>query len=352
MFTNYRALEDAFRARNWEPLAEVFTHDPFVDPKDQGITSLLRDAGLEQDFPVASHGVAGFALHFRDAVAGPGAIAVALERVETAKTLAEWHVPFADIRAEWNHFALQRGSDGSPGSLRLRIRAKGGLPPTLSLGHPVLNLRYAARSSMAHGDLGHRPIAMRIFTGLPGVRPAGVSNTFAPASSPFPNQPTSYRLHPDQLRGVENVSLTSVVPDFQTVGYLEHENAIICHPLVTGLTAGVLKGAVASGTQKLSARAVIDHPEGRPAAAGLLLVPQGAALVAALRELLRSGTAPGETVFSGWREVGNSGPLTINMLLPHPIAAPMSLVLLSRAIADSVDYSWLKITDLRLEMTD
>jgi len=41
LLENYRALEDAFQAHNWEPVAEIFAHDPYADPKDEGIGELL-----------------------------------------------------------------------------------------------------------------------------------------------------------------------------------------------------------------------------------------------------------------------------------------------------------------------
>ena len=349
LFVNYRALEDAFRARSWEPLAEVFSHDPFVDTKDQGIAQILLESAVEQDLPVSSHGVAGFALHFRNTVVGGGDFIVTLDRVEAGGTVAEWVVPVAAIGADWNYFALHRSCDGSPGSLRLRLRARGATPPEPSLGHPVLNTRYAAHAPIDHCDLGHRPLALRVFTGLPGVRPTSFPNTFAPISQSHEDRTDSYRLRVTAMRDVTDVSVTPVVTDFQKVSYLEHENAIVCHPLAEGITAGALVGAVVPGTVRLSARAAIDHPEGQPAAVGLLLVPPAVSPASVIAALARDADVPDGAVFSGWRPVTSQQPINITILLDTPIQTATSLVVMSRAVGASVDFSWLKVSDLRLE---
>ncbi len=71
-------------------------------------------------------------------------------------------------------FSLPKACDGSHRTLRLRISASGGVPPELSLGNVIANERYAARARIPHADLDMRPLALRIFTGLPGVRPASL----------------------------------------------------------------------------------------------------------------------------------------------------------------------------------
>lgn len=60
MFENYRAIEDAFHARNWDSSTEIFSHSPLVDPKDEGFARLLRESEIEQLFPVSSYAVSGF----------------------------------------------------------------------------------------------------------------------------------------------------------------------------------------------------------------------------------------------------------------------------------------------------
>ena len=85
LFENYRALEDAFQARNWEPVAEVFGHDPYVDPKDEGIGQLLSSAYVEQLLPVSSLGVAGIALHLHSVPKDGAELVVTLSYVESRR---------------------------------------------------------------------------------------------------------------------------------------------------------------------------------------------------------------------------------------------------------------------------
>lgn len=348
LFENYRALEDAFRARNWEAATEVFAHDPFVDPKEEGIGQLLRETTVTQLLPVSSFGVAGFALHFRRLSDAQGELIVRLDYVESGEGIAEWIVPFASIAPNWNYFSLPKACDGSPRTLRLRLSAVGGKPPEPSLGHPISNERYAAGADASHGDLGHRPLAFRVFTGLPGARPIGMPGMFAPNSMMQGRRIEDYRLTAPVLHTVANVSATPIVPDFQTVVYLEHEDAVICHPLQKGITAAALNGVVQAGTVRVSARARIDHPDGHPAAVGFLLAPQTADLRVEITELGRRGAAPASSLFSGWRAVTHQQPVNLNLFLDAPLPSAMNLVVVSRAIRDSVDFSWLKVSDFRL----
>lgn len=348
LFDNYRALEDAFRARNWDAATEVFAHDPFVDPKEEGIGQLLRQSTVEQLLPVSSYGVSGFALHFRRLSDAKGELVVRLDYLETGEGIAEWIIPFASIAPNWNYFSLPRACDGSQRTLRLRLSATGGQPSEPSLGHPISNERYTASADAVHGDLGHRPLAFRVFTGLPGARPASMPGMFAPSELLEGRRIEDYRLPASVLHTVANVSATPLVPDFQTVEYLEHEDAVICHPLQQGISAAALGGVVQPGTIRLSARARIDHPDGRPAAIGVLLAPETADLRVEIAELGRRGTAPASSLFSGWRSVTPEQPVNINVFLDAPLPRAMTLVVVSRAIQDSVDFCWLKVSDVRL----
>lgn len=348
LFENFRVLEDAFRARNWEPASEIFAHDAFVDPKDEGIGRLMREGWVEQLFPVSSFGVSGFALHFRELAKGSGEVIVTLDYVENGEGVAEWIVPFSDLAADWNFFSLPKACDGSPRTLRLRISANGAEPPAPSLGHPIASRRYAARARTPHGDLDHRPLAIKIYSGIPGVRPTALPNSIAPSSLIGGRRIEDYRLPIDALRAVADVSVSPIVPDFQTIRFLEHEDAIVCHPLPAGISAGAVANAVAPGTVRFSARATIDHAEGQPALVGFLLAPSAANLRSEIAILEREGAARRSAYFSGWRDVTAGESASINIVLDSPTQRTMNLVILSRAKGDSVDFSWLKVSDFRL----
>ncbi len=348
LFENFRVLEDAFRARNWEAASEIFAHDVFVDPKDEGVSRLMREGWVEQLFPVSSFGVSGFALHFRHQAAGSGEVIVTLDYIENGEGVAEWVVPFSALAADWNYFSLPKACDGSPRTLRLRISANGAEPPAPSLGHPIASRRYAARARSPHGDLDHRPLALKIYSGVPGVRPTALPNSIAPSALIGGRRIEDYRLPLDALRAVADVSASPIVPDFQTIRFLEHEDAIVCHPLPAGISAGAVANVVAPGTVRFSARAVIDHAEGKPAFVGFLLAPSAANLRSEIAVLEREGAARRSAYFSGWRDVSAGEPVSINIMLDSPTQRMMNLVILSRAKGDSVDFSWLKVFDFRL----
>ncbi|GAA5623788.1 MULTISPECIES: DUF6212 domain-containing protein [Brucella] len=349
MFENYRAIEDAFHARNWDSSTEIFSHAPLVDPKDEGFARLLRESEIEQLFPVSSYAVSGFALHFRDMPANRnGQLIVTLDYLENGEGIAEWLVPYATLHSEWNFFSLPKACDGSHRTLRLRISATGGVPPELSLGNVIANERYAARARIPHGDLDMRPLALRIFTGLPGVRPASLPNAIVPTSLINGRKVDDYRLPIELLRNVANVSVTPLTPDFPTVRFLEHEDAIGCHPLEEGITAAAIRRVVAPGTVRISARAVIDHPEGQPCVAGLLLVNLASDVKEEIDAITNMDRRRAQVLFSGWSEVAPNRPIDINFMLEEPIDRTMDLIVLSKAAGDSVDFSWLKIFNFRL----
>ncbi|WP_244642847.1 DUF6212 domain-containing protein [Phyllobacterium sp. 628] len=349
LFENYRAIENAFHARNWDSVTEVFGHTPNVDPKDEGFANLLRESEIEQLFPVSSYAVSGFALHFRSQPSGrSGQLIVTLDYLENGEGVAEWLIPYASVVADWNFFSLPKACDGGHRTLRLRVSATGGIPPELSLGNVITNERYAARARIPHADLDMRPLAFRVFTGLPGVRPTSLPNVFTPTSLIAGRRVEDYRLPVELLRGVTNVSVSQIQPDFPTVRFLEHEDAIVCHPLKEGITAGVIRRVVAPGTVRISARALIDHPEGQPGAVGFLLTNLAADIKGEIANLGRPGDKRPASLFSGWTEITAAQPTDINFMLDAATTRAMDLVVLSKATTDSVDFSWLKVFNFRL----
>jgi hypothetical protein len=348
LLENYRALEDAFQARNWEPVSEIFSHDPYSDPKDEGIGPLLATAFIEQLLPVSSLGVAGFALHLHAVPRSSGELVVALSYLESGEGVAEWIVPYAQLGANWNFFSLPRVCGGAARTLRLRISATGPEAAGLSLGYPIAGERYSARSELPHPDLDLRPLAFKVFTGLPGVKPAITPNMIAPSGLLEGQYIVDYRLSVDTLSQIADVSVTPMVPEFQTVRFLEHEHSIVCHPMASGISAGAVSRAIEPGTISFSANAIIDHPEGKPAAVSFLLAPANSNARSEVAEVARKGAAKPSTFFSGWREVNSREVVNINMQLDEPVRGPMDLMILSRAVTDSVDFSWLKVSGFRL----
>lgn len=348
LLENYRALEDAFQARNWEPVAEIFAHDPYADPKDEGIGQLLATGCVEQLLPVSSLGVAGIALHLHSVPRDGGELVVMLGYVENGEGVAEWTVPYAQLAANWNFLALPRACGGAARTLRLRISTTGTETVGLSLGYPIASERYTARSETPHPDLDLRPLAFRVFTGLPGVKPTRMPNMIAPTALLEGHFIEDYRLAVELLSQIVDVSVTPVVPEFQTVRFLEHENAVVCHPLPSGISAGTIGRAVEPGTISFSASAIIDHPKGAPAAVSFLLAPANSNARSEVAELARKGAAKPSAFFSGWREVTAEQAVNVNFQLDKPVREPMDLMILSRAVTDTVDFSWLKVSGFRL----
>lgn len=93
---------------------------------------------------------------------------------------------------------------------------------------------------------------------------------------------------------------------------------------------------------------MIDHPEGQPCAVGLLLVNLASDVKQEIEAISSLDRRRQQVLFSGWSEVAPNRPIDINFMLEEPIGRTMDLVVLSKAAADSVDFSWLKVFNFRL----
>jgi hypothetical protein len=93
---------------------------------------------------------------------------------------------------------------------------------------------------------------------------------------------------------------------------------------------------------------VIDHPEGKPAAVGLMLVPLSGDIKGEIAALASGGGLPPTALFSGWTEITAVQPADINFMLEAPVPRTMDLIVLSKAISNSVDFAWLKVFNFRL----
>jgi hypothetical protein len=180
------------------------------------------------------------------------------------------------------------------------------------------------------------------------VRPTALPNVFVPSALISGRKVEDYRLPVELLRAVANVSVSPIEPGFPTVRFLELEDAIVCHPLSQGITAGAVRRVVAPGTARISARAVIDHPDGKPGAVGLMLVPRSADTKREIATLAGGGELPPTAFFSGWTEITAAQPVDINFMLEAPAPRTMDLVVLSKAAGNSVDFAWLKVFNFRL----
>ena len=103
--------------------------------------------------------------------------------------------------------------------------------------------RRALLGAVGTSASGSRPAAAGV-QGVYGIagqssRPA-TPNMIAPSSLLEGQYTVDYRLAVGALSQIADVSVTPVVPEFQTVRFLEHENAIVCHPLPSGISAGAV----------------------------------------------------------------------------------------------------------------
>ncbi|MBV1796726.1 hypothetical protein KSF81_06450 [Siccirubricoccus sp. G192] len=210
---------------------------------------MLADPGLTQLLPVSSSGVSGIALHFPDCARPSGILRVELEGVESGVVHGAWDLPSEKLRGGWTYFALSRACDNASQSLRLRLRGLEGAAPEPSLGYPIPHRRFAIQSPAAGPQVEYRPLAFRVYAGLPGIRPSGVMAMLSVVAQDRPYRDISFDLPPDLLGRVVDLSVRTEPPSFENVRFLEHEAAIVCHPLLSGTSIACLPEALPGGRQ-------------------------------------------------------------------------------------------------------
>ncbi|MBC4018823.1 DUF6212 domain-containing protein [Siccirubricoccus deserti] len=349
LLENYRALEDTFNAQAMRSVSCVFEHQPYSDPADEGIEDLLVDGGITQLLPVASTGISGFALHIRATGTGHSGLRLRLECVEDEAIVGEWIVASAQVGEGWNYFVLPRALPNAARSLRLHLDADGEGAPEPSVGQFLAQEVFAAKAQRPHPDIECRPLAFRLYAGIPGVRPDGVLNMLATVAASGAPSLAVFRL-PEQV--LETVELcTEIGPgiDYPLVQYLPHEASVVCHPQLHGPTCAVMRGAVPVGTQWVQSKVWIAHPNGMPAYAAMLVLDPEQPIrdqVTALPPVTAEAAFGG---FSGWRQVtGGDGGTTVHLSVTDGAHGPRDLLLVSMPAASQVDFSWLHFTEVRM----
>ncbi|CAO3380756.1 DUF6212 domain-containing protein [Azospirillum argentinense] len=271
-------------------------------------------AGVVQRLPAGARGLAGLDLHIDQAPKGSGVLAVALTGVESGETIAEWALPFGDLRPGWLPLRLPAACTRMDRLLDLRIGAIGVVTeaPRLSLAQAGLLDEYAvAPPARAVGQPAM--LALRLWGGLPGLE-YGAATHLAPHPAPahlvWPLTPPVLA----QVRKGREFEAT-----FPWFGLLRG-GRILLHPLHGVVTAAHIPLDEVPGAVAVRARAVIDDPRCRtPIACKLVVAPPSLTVDEAERE-------EGVLASSGWMVLEEPRrPLDLAAVLAAPWSGPMAL---------------------------
>ncbi len=135
-----------------------------------------KSAGiLVQPFPAWSRGIIAIDAHIAQGAAGNGTLRVSLYAIDGDRVLADWRIPFADLRPGWLPLRVPTAVDRSFHALELRLWAVGFDSPRLSVASTglidefAMKFRPGAAAQSSWDTAPDRMLAIRIWAALPGT---------------------------------------------------------------------------------------------------------------------------------------------------------------------------------------
>lgn len=327
-------LEELVAHRGMVPADMAFVNE--CTPNTTTQTALDEEFFVDQVLPISTHGLIGVELHFiaRDSRAC-GALNVTISAIEDSKVLATFDVLYESIRTGWHLMELDRGVAGPPRGVQVRIawNSIAGKPPALSLGALQIIDELCATSSDCP-NLG-RALAMRVWRGLPGVRPPSVSPRVARASNGAPR--TIFGLPPSSAVATEEISPPAPGAEIQHVQVLEDGNVIQVHPRFGTASVARVPCACPINVRHVSATIRTNHPKAGKVEYAMAVVPKDTKNAAAIFD-----RGPDASIrWSGWICIEPGRDSQVHVFLDERTTVEHDLLLATRTPPDvATDFAW------------
>ena len=353
----FTRLEEYLAAQPLQRMTEVFSYPPDSgtglkgDPKAQLQGAQLQDVTyrvdrkLKQPLPVNSLGVSSLSIYIStkpEPAAGP--LSVVLQGIEGGAAQACWLLDTAAIQVGWVELALNRALDLSAESLELSIESKAGDGSWIvALGPPHPYREFCAR--VEGGEPLRSPIALRIFSGLPGVRVATTANAIRPMGAEF----LPLRMFPLESYESAIQVLPAVRDGKPRLVFFDLEiDSLTVHPRMEGLTVARLTVAIPKHAWGLSAQICLAHKDANPTDFGLMICePQNEKKSLARMSQLE---APSPS-FSGWKTLPALETGSISLVFSAYAEKSVSLFLITRqAPESSPDFAWARFSNLAFQI--
>lgn len=296
-----------------------------------------RGTSVRQRLPVSSQGLAAVALHVTmGARFGKGRLLVRLTAVESGGQLISWAIPFEHLRAGWNFLEIPTVVAGPRQTVELEARWDGDLraAPQLSLSG-----QFIGSESCPEVDGGQRlrnPLAMQIWTGLPGAR--RVSSAFA---DPVDLQRTMLSgrqllLSPATLSHARLLAPQESV-GFDVLTFKDDSRVLQLHPVAGRVSHAVVPAAIPPGTRRIAAAVATDNADGPWVEYAMMVTPTGAR--ASFPTAEEPTSAP--VMMTDWLALPPGTPGNLVLALEEPLIGLGDLHVATRvppAMSDS--YAW------------
>jgi hypothetical protein len=348
----FTRLEEYVASQPLQRMTEVFSYPPDSgtglkgDPRAQSQDVTYRvDRKLKQAIPVNSLGISSFSIYIStrpEPVAGP--LSVVLQGIESGAAQGCWLLDATAIQVGWVELALNRALDLSAESLEVSIESKVGDGSwVVALGPPHPYREFCAR--VEGGEPLRSPIALRIFSGLPGVRVATTANAIRPMGAEF----LPLRMFPLESYESAIQVLPTVRDGKPRLVFFDREiDSLTVHPRMEGLTVARMTFAIPKHAWGLSAQICLAHKDASPTDFGLMICePQEEKKSLARMSQLE---APSPS-FSGWKTLPALETGSISLVFSAYAEKSVSLFLITRqAPESSPDFAWARFSNLAFQI--
>lgn len=333
----FAQLEDFVASSGLQPLRLSFESLPAP-----GCAIAAGPGSVRQLLPVNAVGLSVLELHLAQAAAHPGGLRVELRALEDNAVLAQWEFAPAELAAGWLILSLPQAVSGPQRTpeLILRPRERGGRLPPFSLGPPQPLVAFRTQGLPA----SERSLALRVWTGLPGVRPPELSAAMSP---PDAAGPRSYEIKIpfSAVRQVRRV-LAEWQPDFDVLELRPDVRGFLCHPGPNGcITLAALDAVSLVEPSRFTARATVHSAEAAPVEFGMAFSALPETEVKLLMEEGVPGAAGTDFTFTGWQRVVHGQP----GLLACDLIGREGRLFFATRMADQAPqwFAWATFGDLR-----
>ena len=349
---DFSLLERYVGSQTFRAPTEIFEYSPEVDStkSESGRSFVLNGQGtfgrkLAQGLPVDSLGLCGVSIYISsrpESARDP--LRVSLRAIETDSVMAEWSIDPAEAQIGWVDLALSYAIDEFALGLELIVEGPAESDEwSLEPGPPHPFDEFCARA--ADGRSMGSPIAMRLYSALPGVRVSPTTTSIKPVRAvtvlsefiPF-----------EAYKGIAQVEPPPSENKLTLVFYDHEIGCLTVHPRSGGPTVARLMVTVPRNVWGVSAQIHLAHERACPTAFAMMVCPQEDEG----RELarIRKREAPSPT-FSGWKTLSPLESKSISVVLPASPEEELSIYLLTRQAPDqSPDFGWARFSKLQFNL--
>jgi hypothetical protein len=284
-------------------------------------------------------------------------IKIQMRGANSGKPLASWSIEEREFSEGWNRFDVPpvREPLDEPVIVEVNWEPDSVGSLKLALGEAVADKRWAASGLEAR--LGDRPIALRIYEGVPGLRlpPSGFN---APPDGPRTEARAGVH-NLDHLLSLARFWKGPQGPDKTVIRYMGSEVGLLVHPTGRAPVSAVINRVTLHNAASLNAEVALDHESAADTEFGLFAAPATvssrlgppAPRASGLVSLLRlgvtrangNGMTGGDPTLSAsiaWLALRSREEGILSFEFDAPVSGPVDIFLLTRSVRKDTRYAW------------